>query len=197
MISTIEYQGYTIKAPLSPLDQGGFTVSPTDMQVVSQVDNTFVVDGDSGDENVLVFGTLTFQCRWVCIFSVMAQQAVETQSISITSGVTTTDSDTKTMALGLGISGEAPGEILTKVGVTLSASFSQSETHSVALSAARTFTQAFSAQPGTTLQVWQLHSEYIAEYSHGGQDYRYVLCNDGDPGNSPILELTFPEQAGG
>jgi hypothetical protein len=128
----------------------------------------------------------------------MAQQAAETQSVSITSGVTTTESDTKTFAQGMGISGEVGGgEIPAKVGAQLSASFSQSQTHSVALSVARTFTQTYSAQPGTTLQVWQLHSEYIAEYSHDGQDYRYVLCSDGDPSNSPILELTFPEQAGG
>jgi hypothetical protein len=196
MNSTIEYQGYTIKAPPSPSDQGGFTASPTDMQVISQVDNTFAVD--SGDDVVLVPGTLTFQCRWVCVLSVMAQQAAETQSVSITTGVTTTDSDTKTFAQNMGISGEVGGgEIPGKLGATLSASFSQSQTHSVMLSVARTFTQTYSAQPGTTLQVWQLHSEYIAEYSHDGQDHRDVLCNDGDPSNSPILELTFPEQAGG
>jgi hypothetical protein len=128
----------------------------------------------------------------------MAQQAAETQSVQMTSGVTTTDSDTKTFSESLGVSGEVGGgEIPGKVGMALIASFSQSQTHSVALSVARTFTQSYSAQPGTTLQVWQLHSEYIAEYSHDGQDYRYVLCNEGDPNNSPILELTFPEQAGG
>ena len=196
MNSTIQYQGYTIKAPPGPSDQGDFAASPTDMQVISQVDNTFAVD--SGDDVVLVPGTLTFQCRWVCVLSVMAQQAAETQSVQMTSGVTTTDSDTKTFSESLGVSGEVGGgEIPGKVGMALIASFSQSQTHSVALSVARTFTQSYSAQPGTTLQVWQLHSEYIAEYSHDGQDYRYVLCNEGDPNNSPILELTFPEQAGG
>jgi hypothetical protein len=41
MTSTIGYQGYTIKAPPSPSDQGGFTASPTDMQVIDYVDNTF------------------------------------------------------------------------------------------------------------------------------------------------------------
>jgi hypothetical protein len=40
MNSTIQYQGYTIKAPPGPSDQGDFAASPTDMQVISQVDNT-------------------------------------------------------------------------------------------------------------------------------------------------------------
>jgi hypothetical protein len=127
MNSTIQYQGYTIKAPPGPSDQGDFAASPTDMQVISQVDNTFAVD--SGDDVVLVPGTLTFQCRWVCVLSVMAQQAAETQSVQMTSGVTTTDSDTKTFSESLGVSGEVEGgEIPGKVGMALSASFSQSQT---------------------------------------------------------------------
>lgn len=77
----------------------------------------------------------------------------------------------------------------------LSAAFSLSETHSVAVSESRSVTQAYTAMAGTTLQVWQLHAEYISEYEKDGETHRSVLKVAGSIEDGVVLALTFPEAA--
>lgn len=199
MLSSIAYQGYTITAPEAPSEAGSFTPHPTPLQVVTQVDNTFVwtpphaadIEAVTGEAqpNELVEGTLAFQCYWDSIFNVVAQDTQVQQSVTYTTGVTTSDSDTKTFGLALGVE----ADIIPGVAASLSATFSKAETHTVTLSESRSVTQSFTALPGTTLQVWQLHAQYIAEYEHGGETYRYVLEACGSVENGVILALTHPE----
>ena len=199
MLSSIEYQGYTITAPAGPSEQGTLTTHPTPMQVVSQVDQQLVfweqpsLDTVTGESpaNELVPATVTFQCYWDTIYNAVAQDTQVTESVTYTSGVTTTESDTKTFGLTLGVEAGA----LEGIKAALGASFSVSETHSVALSASRSVTQSYTALPGTTLQVWQLHAEYVSEFEKDGQKHRSVLSNAGSEGDGLVLALTFPETA--
>src|SRR5262249_232279 len=46
-----------------------------------------------------------------------------------------------------------------------------------------------------TLQVWQLHAEYVAECEKDGQTYRSVLKVAGSVEDGVVLALTFPETA--
>jgi hypothetical protein len=112
--------------------------------------------------------------------------------VTYTAGVTTTDSETKTFGMTLGVE----GGVLAGIKAALSASFSQSETHSVAISESHSVTRTCTAEPGTTLQVWQLHTEYIAEFEKDGESYRYVLSVAGSVEDALVLlGLTFPERA--
>jgi hypothetical protein len=200
MLSTIEYQGYTIKAPEGPSEQGSFTQHPTPMQVVSQVDQQLVYTEPPTFENVmgqkpaneLVPGTVTFQCYWDTVCNVVAQDTQVNKSVTYTTGVTTTKSDTTTFGLTFGVE----GGVLDGIKAALGISFSESETHSVSLSESRSVTQSYTALPGTTLQVWQLHAQYVAEFDKDGKTYRYVLSNAGTDEEGLILALTFPETAG-
>ena len=200
MLSTIEYQGYTIKAPPGPSEQGDLAPHPTPLQVVSQVDQNLVYTPPPEEQilqrlkgdvpiNQLVPGTVTFQCYWDTIFNAIAQDTQVSKSVSYTTGVTTTDSETTTFGLSLGVEGGG----LDGIKAALGASFSESETHSVALSQSRTVTETYTAMPGTTVQVWQLHSEYIAEYEKDGKTYRYKLADAGSAEDGLVLALTFPE----
>jgi hypothetical protein len=198
MLSSIEYQGYTIKAPKGPSGQGEFTSNPTEVQIISQVDQMLVftdpptfdsVMSGRGADNELVPGTVTFRCWWKQLWSTVAQDSDVQMAVNYTVGVTTTDSDTTTFGMTFGVEGAG----LAGLSAALSASFSQSTTHSVALAESRSVTQSFTAKPGTTLQVWQLHSEYIAEFDKDGKSYRYVLSTAGSLQDGVILALTFPE----
>ena len=200
MLSTIEYQGYTIAAPAGPSDQGEFVSHPTPMQVISQVDQQLVyVEPVSyqtltGEQpaNELVPGTVTFQCYWDTIYTVVAQNTEATEAVTYTVGVTSTDSETTTFGLSFGVEGGA----LAGLKAALSASFSTSETHSVALSESRSVTESYKALPGTTLQVWQLHAEYVSEYEKDGKTYRSVLSTAGSAQDGLVLALTYPETSG-
>ncbi len=193
---SILYQGYTITAPDGPSDQGNFTTFPTPVQVVSQVDSQFVYTKPVtpaialGQEaaNELVPGTMTLQCYWNTVFNVVAQDTEVTQSVQCTTGVTTSDADTQTFAMSLGVT----ADLLPGVSAALSATFSQAETHTVAISQSRSVTQTCVAKPGTTLQVWQLHADYIAEFAVDGTSYRNVLSTAGSVEEGLILALTFP-----
>jgi hypothetical protein len=172
------------------------------MQVISQVDHTFywkpenakTVEALTGTvvAEQPVDGTVTFQCYWDSICNVVAQDTEVQQSVTYTTGVTTSDSDQKTFGMQFGVE----ADIIPGIGASLSASFSESETHTVALAVSRGLTRSFKVLPNTTLQVWQLHAQYIAEYDHDGQTYRYTLesCGSGEEG--VILALTYPETAG-
>lgn len=195
----IQFQGYTIQAPDPPSEPGDFLDHPTAVQVVSQVDQQVVhsyppsMDILLGETpaNELVWGTVTFQCYWDTIFNAIAQDSQVQESVAFTVGVTTSDSETTSFGMTFGI--EAP--ILPGIKAALSATFSQSETHSVAVSESQTITHTFTAVPGTTLQVWQLHAQYIVEYEKDGQTYRHVLSNDGSPADGVVLALTYPVAA--
>jgi hypothetical protein len=200
MLTTIEYQGYTIKAPEGPPEQGAFTPHPTPMQVVSQVDQQLVYNEPLSYETVmgekpaneLVPGTVTFQCYWDTIANVVAQDAQANKSVQYTTGITTTDSETKKFSLMFGLD----SAILEGLKATLSATFSTEETHSVSLTESRTTTESYTALPGTTLQVWQLHAQYIAEFEKDGKTYRYTLAQAGSADDGCVLAFTFPEAAG-
>jgi hypothetical protein len=194
----IQYQGYSITAPDGPSEQGSFTSHPTRVQVVSQIDNQFVftepvtMDVLLGEQpaNELIWGTLTLQCYWDTLYNRMAQESQITDSVSFTSGITTTDSETTTFGLTLGVSAGA----LPEITAALTASFSKAETHSVALSESKTESLSVVVMPQTTLQVWQLHSDYISEFEKDGKTYRYVLSDSGSIKDGLILALTFPEK---
>jgi len=196
----ILYQGYTIAAPDGPSDQGNFTTFPTPVQTVSQVDSQFVYTKPVtpaialGQEaaNELVPGTVTLQCYWNTVFNVVAQDTEVTQSVQYTTGVTTSDADTQTFGMTFGVT----ANILPGVSAALSATFSQSEAHTVSISQSRSVTQSYSAKPNTTLQVWQLHADYIAEFAVDGTSYRNVLSTAGSVEDGLIVALTFPEAAG-
>jgi hypothetical protein len=200
MLTTIEYQGYTIKAPAGPSEQGNFTPHPTPTQVVQRVDVPFLLYWEppsfdtlvgNSPANELIPGTVTFQCYWDTIANVVAQQAQATKSVEYAAGITTTDSDTKKFSVALGLESAT----LEGLKATLSATFSTEETHSVALSESRTIKESYTAMPGTTLQVWQLHAEYIVEFEKDGKSYRYTLAHGAVPDDGCILELSFPEAA--
>lgn len=200
MVTTIQYQGYTIKAPAGPSEQGDFTAHPTPMQFVSRVDEQLLYTEPPSFETVLgekpanelVPGTVTFQCYWDTIANVMAQDTQVTKSVTYTTGITTIDSETTKFSLAFGLD----ATLLEGLKATLGATFSKEETHSVALSETRSVTESYQAMPGTTLQVWQLHAEYIAEFEKDGKTYRYSLANAGTAEDGLILALTFPEEAG-
>jgi hypothetical protein len=59
----------------------------------------------------------------------------------------------------------------------------------------RTVTETYTALPRTTLQVWQLHAEYVVEYENDGQTYRSVPKVAGSVEDGVVLALTFPETA--
>lgn len=199
MIESIEYQGYTLTAPAGPSDQGVLTPHPTPVQIVSQVDQQLVftepvtldVALGKSPANELVSGTVTFQCYWDTIYNAVAQDTQISESVTYTTGVTTTDSDTTTFAMTFGVE----GNLFEGIKAALSATFTQSETHSVAISKSRSITQSYTALPGTTLQVWQLHAEYVAEFEKDGTSYRYVLSVAGSAQDGLVLALTFPETA--
>ena len=199
MLTSILYQGYTIAAPDGPADQGTLTTHPSPVQIISQVDTQFVYNKPLTPEialgreasNELVPGTLTLQCYWDTVFNVVAQDTQVTQSVTYTTGVTTTDADTQTFAMTFGVT----ADLLPGISAALSATFTQSETHSVAVSESRSITQSYAAVAGTTLQVWQLHADYIAEFEKDGTSYRYVLSVAGSAENGLILAMTFPETA--
>lgn len=196
MLSTIDFQGYRIDAPPGPPEQGSFTSHPTAVQVVSQVDQQLVywapdqyaaaVEGQPANE--LIWGTVTFQCYWDTIYNAVAQDTQSTLAVTYTSGVTTTDSDTKTFGMSFGVEAGIEG-----IKAALGASFSVSETHSVALSETRSVTQSYTAMPGTTLQVWQLYAQYITEFEKDGEVHRAMLTNAGSVEDGLILALTFPD----
>ena len=194
----IQYQGYSIAAPDGPSEQGSFTPHPTPVQIISQVDNEFVytepvtMEVVMGEQpaNELIWGTLTLQCYWDTLYNRMAQESQITDSVSFTSGITTTDSDATTFGLQLGVS----GGVLPAITAALTASFSKTETHSVALSESKTETLSVVVMPQTTLQVWQLHADYISEYEKDGKTYRYMLSDSGSIKDGLILALTFPEK---
>src|SRR5262249_103858 len=133
MLTTIEYQGYTIKAPPGPSEQGDFSPHPTQRQIVSQVDQQLVyteppsfetVMGDK-PANELVPGTVTFQCYWDTIANVMAQDTQVTKSVQYMTGITTTDSETKKFSMTFGLDAAIPEALKA----SLSATFSTEETH--------------------------------------------------------------------
>jgi len=142
--------------------------------------------------NELVPGTVTFQCYWDTIANVMAQDTQVTKSVQYMTGITTTDSETKKFSMTFGLDAAIPEALKA----SLSATFSTEETHSVALTQTRSVTESYTAMPGTTLQVWQLHAEYIAEFEKDGKTYRYSVANAGTAEDGLILALTFPETAG-
>jgi hypothetical protein len=197
MLTTIEYQGYTIKAPDGPSEQGSFTAHPTPTQIVSQVDQQLVYTEPVSYETVmgqkpaneLVPGTVTFQCYWDTIANVVAQDAQANKSVQYTTGITTTDSETKKFSMTFGLD----GPVLEVLKATLSATFSSEETHSVSLTETRSVTESYTTLPGTTLQVWQLHAEYIAEFEKDGKTYRYTLAQAGSSDDGCVLMLTYPE----
>ena len=201
MLTTIEYQGYTIKTPEAPSEPGDFKTSPTKVQIIDQVDQTFYWRAPNAEAKefltgtvepeVSVEGTVTFQCYWESIDSVVLQNTQEQESTSYITGITTSDSDTKTFGMAFGVE----ADILPGIGASLSASFSQSETHTVSLAASRSESKSFTGLPGTTLQVWQLHAQYVAEYQYDGQAYRHELESCGSKGAGVILGLTYPENA--
>lgn len=198
MLATIDFQGYRIDAPPGPPEQGSLASHPTAVQVVSQVDqqlvywapDQYVAAVEGRPANELVSGTVTFQCYWDTIFNAVAQDTQVTQSVTYTSGIVTTDTDTRTFGMSLGVEGAVDG-----IKAALGASFSVSEAHSVALSESRSVTQSFTALPGTTLQVWQLYAQYITEFEKDGQAYRAVLTNAGAVEDGLVVALTFPEAA--
>ena len=200
MLTTIEYQGYTIKAPDGPSEQGSFTAHPTPNQIISQVDQQLVYTEPVSYETVmgekpaneLVPGTVTFQCYWDTVANVVAQDAEANKSVQYTTGITTTDSETQKFSFTFGL--DVP--VLEVLKATLSTAFSSEETHSVSLTATRTVTESYKAVAGTTLQVWQLHAEYIAEFEKDGKTYRYSLAQAGSADDGCILLLTYPEDAG-
>jgi hypothetical protein len=149
MLSTIQYQGYTIKAPDPPSDAGDFTSHPTPTQLISRVHRTLYWKPANAEALELITGkevagqpvegTVTFQCYWDSIFKVVAQDTQVQQAVTYTTGVTTTYSDTKEF----GMQFEIKDEIIPGISASLSASFSESETHTVALSASQSLTQSF------------------------------------------------------
>jgi hypothetical protein len=199
MLTSIEYQGYTITAPAGPSDQGSFTSNPTPVQIVSQVDQqlvyteplTYDVAMRQAPANELIWGTVTFQCYWDTIFNAVAQDTEVNESVTYTTGVTTSDSDTKAFGMTFGVE----GDLLPGIKAALGASFSQSETHSVEVSESRAVTWTYKALPGTTVQIWQLHADYIAEFQKDGTPYRNKLSVAGSAEDGLVLALTFPETA--
>ena len=203
MSTTIVFQGFRIGAPDSPTGQGEFVASPTPdpAQVVSQVDAQLLywkegppIETASGigalgattPVSEPVLGTVTFQCWWVCLWQAQAEATELGETVTYTTGITTTDTDTKTFGLTLAGEISVPG-----IKEALSGSFSQAESHSVSLTETRSVTQIFKASPGETVQIWQLYSEYVTEFTKDGQDYRAKLTN-AVGSDAPILALTFP-----
>ena len=199
MFATVQYQGYTITAPPVPSDQGQFTSHPTAVQVVSQVDQnllfveptTFETILGETPANELVPGTVTLQCYWDTVYNVAAQDTQASQTVTYAIGITSTDSETTTFGLTFGVEGGA----IAGLAAALSATFSTSETHSVSLTKTNSIAETYTALPGTTLQVWQLHAEYIAEFEKDGKTYRNVLRTAGSAQDGLVLALTFPESA--
>jgi hypothetical protein len=204
MSMTIVFQGFRIGAPESPTGPGEFVDSPSTPeapQVVSQVDAQLLywkdgppvvavsgigALGSTTRESEPIWGTITLQCWWVSLWHAQAEGAELGETIAYTTGITTTDMDTKTFGMSLAGETSVPG-----IKQALSGSFSQAESHSVSLSESRSVTQIFKAMPGQTVQIWQLYSEYITQFTKDGTDYRARLTN-AEGTDAPILERTFP-----
>jgi hypothetical protein len=77
------------------------------------------------------------------------------QSVSFTTGVESSDSETQEFAVTIGLEVSADFEVMsTKLSTSFTAS--TSTTHTITLSSSQTVTNTFTVNPNTTGQVWQL-----------------------------------------
>jgi hypothetical protein len=197
MSQTIIWQGYTIAVP-DPPTVDGYTTHPTPLQVISQIDNQFLVwdpqqsvaGVDLPRNNRLVGGTLTYQCWWDVVFEAEQDNSQTTAAFNYTVGVSTSDSDTTEFGMQFGLTSGIPD--LPGISAALTVSFKESHTHTISLTKQTSVTKTYTGQPNTRVQVWQLHNQYIAEYPvDGGEWKRFVL----EAVDGPSKTLTYPEDA--
>lgn len=202
---TTTFQGFTIQDPPAPSGTRGFQPSPTPWQVVDQNDTAMLEyvrpavpadlkQGIATTADVLshalvkesVPGIVTWYCRWVSLFENYNDKNSESEmKKEYSTGVTTTD--TKSFGMTLGLAEEVAADAIK---AALNVAFSFSSEHSVSLSKSETTSRTFKAEPQTTMQVWQLQSAYVTEFtSMDGQKHSETLMDSS--ADTPMLTRTF------
>lgn len=172
MSDTVTVQGFTITAPSSPTGMGGFITSPTTLETVSSATIGVVVPSSANDP--WVFKTVEAQFQWVAVYQAEAEDAPASQTVAITTGVTSTTSETSTFSESIGLEENAS---LDGIGTKLSESFTESEsvTTTIALTDSTTVSNTYQVPEHTTGQFWQ----------------RYQVFNNVTDGTSISQQLSF------
>lgn len=172
-MATISLQGFTINLPAAPTYQGPVS-SPTSVQTVASTlvdvsSDAAVATGASSTGIAASPGgatTVLVQFQWVCLQSVTNTTATENSgTTSVTSGVTSTDTETEEFATSIGMSATASyGAIAAEI----NASFTQTQSMStsVALETATTASTTYNVNANSTAQIWQLY-QYLVSQQNG------------------------------
>jgi hypothetical protein len=151
--STVTVQGFTINAPAPPtVDANGnavFTTSPTTLQIVAT-------------SEILPQQTVVVaQFQWVSVYQGQAEENPLSQTVTNTTGVTTSDSETSEFAVSLGLEESAePDGIGVKLNETFTATYSS--TTSISLDTESSVANTFTVNANTTGQVWQLWQVFLS-----------------------------------
>jgi len=152
----VNYQGFLITPPASPSGPGQFVTSPTPIQTVVQ---TSIQTSPGSREDPPTYVTVQAQFYWYCVYQAEAQANPDSQSVSVTTGVTSSDSTTLQFASSIGAEiSEGFGPISAK----LNASFTQTTgiTTTISLNSSTTTQNNYSVGAETTGQNWQLYQVF-------------------------------------
>jgi hypothetical protein len=150
--SPIVVQGFDITPPASPPAQGQFITSPTPLQAVAK---TTIQTGPAQGENPPPTVPVAAQFQWVTVYQAQTQRDPAKQSVSVTTGVTSSESQTQQFAVSIGMEeGASFGPISAKLNESFTATMGTTTT--ISMSSSTTVQNEFSVEPETTGQFWQL-----------------------------------------
>jgi hypothetical protein len=168
-VSSITFQGFSIKLPSAPSGPGQFATAPTP-QVAAQTTVAFNT-------------TVLAQFQWVSVYEAMAETDPLSRTITVTSGVTNTQSETQEFALSIGLTESADFD---GIGASLNESFTEttSTTTSISLDTQTSISDTYTVNADTTTQGWQLYQYFV---SLGSTGFSVLQQN-----TNLIISLSYP-----